>query len=211
MIFDILLLVIVVFAVAIGFHRGLFDQLLSWVQIFFLFGVPALLGAPLMKTGLGKSFASMFRGLRLPQPVLNFVTAKFLQNNPDGITAQQWVANFAGQLVLQVIIFAIMLVLMIVGIHFAGHYIKKFRQNKKTFRKVDIIAGGAFGLVNAYVVFSLILGCLNVLPSVALDPIRSMIDKSAVTVFFYNNNFIGNIIAAPPVKEAASFIMKFIA
>ena len=211
MIFDILFLVIVVFAIAIGFHRGLFDQLLAWVQIFFLFVLPSLLGAPLMKTGLGKSLAANFKGLRLPEPVLNFVNAKFLAENPNGITAQEWVANFAGQLVLQAIIFVIMLVLMIVGIHFAGHYIKKFRRNKKTFRKVDIIAGGVFGIVNAYVVFSLILGVLNILPPIALDPIRSMIEDSALTSFFYNNNFIGNIIAAPPVKEVASLLMTLIA
>lgn len=210
MIFDILFLVIVVFAVAIGFHRGLFDQLLSWVQIFFIFILPALLGKPLMNTGLGKSLASSFSGFALPDIAVNFINAKFLVDNPDGLTAQQWVGNFAGQLIIQVVLGVIMLILMIVGMHFAGHYIKKFRLQRKTFRKVDVISGGVFGIINAYVIFSLILGFVNILPTPVYEPIKSMIDSGAIAGFVHNNNFIGNILAAPPVTEVVSLLRTLV-
>ena len=165
MIFDIILAVIVVFAVAIGLHRGLFDQLLTWVQIFFLFIFPGLVAAPLMNTGLGSTFKGMFN-FRLPEVAVNFINSKVLEHDFSvWSSASDWLSSFLGQLVIQAIIFVIMLVLMIVGFHFAGHYIKKYRNLRKSFRRFDTIAGGVFGILFAFGLFVGIMAVVAGLPA----------------------------------------------
>ena len=153
MIFDIIFAVIVVFAVAIGLHRGLFDQLLTWVQIFFLFIFPGLVAAPLMNTGLGSTFKGMFN-MRLPEIAENFINSKVLgQDFSVWSGASDWLSSFLGQLVLQAIIFVVMLVLMIVGFHVAGHYIQKYRNLRKSFKRFDTIAGCVFGILIAFGIY----------------------------------------------------------
>ncbi|MEG1923150.1 MAG: CvpA family protein [Clostridia bacterium] len=214
-IFDIVLLAFVVIGIAIGLHRGFFDQLLSWVQIVCLFLLPGWIGSALFYSkdglsGIGKTFSGMLNFNLSDGVVTNFINAKFITEGGLATTANEWLSMTLGLLILQAIIFAVMLILMIVGLHFGGHYIKKYRDLRKGFRTVDTLTGAVMGVANAYIVFCLLLGLINVLPEPILKPIASMIREGSLSSAIYDGNFIGDCIAKPYILEGVTKIINLL-
>lgn len=173
---NVLFAVFALIGIAIGFHRGLFDQLLSWAIILVSFLTPYWLTNALFYSGnalsaTGQSLSNMGASFGISitnTPVEHFINAKFLQNSIYA-TAQDFVNGTIGYIVLLAILVVVFIVISIVGMHFANHYIEKYRNLRKNFKRVDIITGGVFGIVNAYVVWLIISSAINLVYPIITD------------------------------------------
>lgn len=167
-ILNIILVVFGLIGIAIGFHRGLFDQLLSWAIILVAFLFPVWItnaayfnGNELSAIGqswtnTGASFGINITGT----PIEHFINSKFLEGSAYA-TAQDFMNGTIGYIIVLVICLAVFIIISIVGLHFAGHYIKKYRNLRKNFRTFDTIGGGVFGIVNGVVAWLIVSAVVN--------------------------------------------------